>query len=139
MSMPRLRGALPLVLLFACIFPCIGACGSGQPLRVTSIQLGRAVNEDHTVSKFTTQFTPDDPIYLTVLTTGVGTGTISVRWKFAGRVIDEPKKDVSYRIDAATDFRLLSPAGFPPGDYTAEVFLNGQSVGTREFSVAKLR
>jgi hypothetical protein len=133
--MRRLTAVFFLMMMFA----ELAACGSGQPLRVTSIQLGRAMNEDHTVSKFTTQFTPDDPIYLSVLTTGVGTGTISVRWKYAGRVIDEPKKDVSYRIDAATDFRLLSPSGFPAGDYTAEVFLNGQSAGTREFSVAKQR
>jgi len=97
------------------------------------------VNADHTVSSFTTTFTPDETVYLSVLTTGVGTGTIAVRWRYAGRVIDEPKKEVSYRIDAATDFRLQSAAGFPPGEYTAEVLLNGQSAGTRTFSVAKQR
>jgi len=117
----------------------IAACGSGQPLHVTTIQLGRGLNEDHTVSTFTTTFMPDDTIYLSVHTSGVGSGTISVRWTYVGRVIDEPKKEVSYRIDAATDFRLLSPAGFPPGDYAAEVFLNGQSAGTRTFSVQKQR
>ena len=117
----------------------IAACGSGQPLRVTTIQLGRGLNEDHTVSTFTTTFIPDDTIYLSVHTVGVGNGTISVRWTYAGRVIDEPKKEVSYRIDAATDFKLLSPAGFPPGEYAAEVFLNGQSAGTRTFSVQKQR
>lgn len=118
---------------------CLAACGSGQPLRVTTIQLGRSVNADHTVSSFTTTFAPDDTVYLSVLTTGVGTGTIAVRWTYAGRVIDEPKKEVSYRIDAATEFRLQSSAGFPPGDYTAEVLLNGQSAGTRTFSVQKQR
>lgn len=121
------------------VFACLAGCGAGQPLRVTSIQLGRSLNADHTVSTFTTQFAPDDTVYLSVLTTGVGSGTISVRWTYAGRVIDEPKKDVSYRIDAATEFRLQSPAGFPPGDYGAEVFLNGQSAGTRTFTVQKQR
>jgi hypothetical protein len=115
----------------------LAGCGSGQPLHVTSIQLGRSVNADHTVSSFTTTFTPDETVYLSVLTSGVGSGTIAVRWTYLGRVIDEPKKDVSYRIDAATEFRLQSPAGFPPGDYTAEVLLNGQSAGTRTFSVQK--
>lgn len=131
------RRTFPLVLTVAFLAACFAACGSGEPLRVASIQLGRAMNADHTVSSFTTQFKPDETIYLSVLTTGVGTGTISVHWKYRGRVIDEPKKEVSYRIDAATDFRLQSPAGFPPGDYTAEVILNGQSAGTREFSVQR--
>jgi hypothetical protein len=111
----------------------LAGCGAGQPLHVASIQLGRSVNADHTVS------TPDETVYLSVLTSGVGSGTIAVRWTYAGRVIDEPKKEVSYRIDAATEFRLQSPAGFPIGDYMAEVLLNGQSAGTRTFSVQKQR
>ena len=115
------------------------ACGGGESLHVASIQLGRSLNADHTVSNFTTTFMPDDSIYLAVLTGGVGNGTISVRWKYQGRVIDEPKKDVSFRIEGVTDFRLQSPGGFPPGDYTAEVFLNGQAAGTREFTVGKQR
>lgn len=135
MRMRRSPFLLPFILLFA----CVSACGSGQPLQVSQIQLGRSLNADHTVSKFTTTFMPDETIYLSVHTTGVGSGTISVRWTYAGRVIDEPKKEVSYRIDAATEFRLQSPAGFPPGDYSAEVFLNGQSAGTRPFTVQKQR
>jgi hypothetical protein len=118
---------------------CVAACGSGQPLRVASIQLGRALNEDHTVSSFTTTFTPDDSVYLSVLTTGVGSGTISVRWKYGGAVIAEPKREVSYRIDAATDFRLQSGGSFPTGSYSVEVFLNGQSAATRAFSVQNPR
>jgi hypothetical protein len=129
----------PLRLLITTALAALAACGSGQPLHVSSIQLGRAVNADHTVSSFTTTFTPDESVYLSVLTTGVGSGTISVRWTYAGRVIDEPKKDVSYRIDAATDFRLQSAGGFPEGDYSAEVLLNGQPAGTRTFRVEKKR
>ena len=132
-----MRKVIPVSAILLCAL--IASCGSGQPLRVTTIQLGSGLNEDHTVSTFTTTFMPDDTIYLSVHTSGVGNGTISVRWTYAGRVIDEPKKEVSYRIDAATDFRLLSPAGFPPGDYAAEVLLNGQSAGTRTFSVQKQR
>jgi hypothetical protein len=130
--MRRLAAMLSTLTLVAAL-----ACGSGQPLHVTQIQLGRSMNADHTVSSFTTTFKPDETIYLSVLTGGVGTGTIAVRWKYEGRVIDEPKKDVSFRIEGATDFRLLSPAGFPPGNYAAEVLLNGQSAGVREFTVTK--
>ena len=122
---------LALMILVA----CAARCGSGQSLRVTSIQLGRSVNADSTVSSFTTSFAPTETVYLSVATDGAGTGTLSVRWVFVGRVIDEPKKHVSYRIPAATEFRLQSATGFPPGDYTAEVFLDGQSAGVRAFKV----
>jgi hypothetical protein len=129
--------------LIACVVAvllCAAGCSSGPPLRVTSIQLGRALNEDHTVSSITTTFTPDESVYLSVLTTGVGSGTISVRWKYGGAVIDEPKRPVSYRIDAVTDFKLQSGGGgFPTGSYSAEVFLDGRSAATRDFTVQNPR
>lgn len=134
--MPRLKVHLAGIVLVA----CLGACGSEEPLRVTSIQLGRAVNTDNTVAGHTTRFAPDDRVYVSVLTAGAGSGVISVRWLYAGRVVvGEPKKDVSYMDVAATEFHLESAAGFPLGDYTVEAFLNGQSAGTREFKVEQKR
>ena len=133
-----MRSVIASVLAVLIVVTAAG-CGSGQPLRVSSIQLGRALNEDHTVANITTTFTPDDSVYLSVLTTGVGTGTISVRWKFGGAVIAEPKRDVSYRIDAATDFRLQGGGSFPTGSYSVEVLLNGQSAATRAFTVQNPR
>ena len=123
------------VILPAILFLCLIGCGSNQPLQITALQLGRTVNSDHTVGGFTTTFTPEDSIYLAVLTGGAGSGTIRVRWKYGEHVIDEPKKQVSYNQAAATDFRLQSPGGFPRGDYTAEVFIDDQPVGTRPFHV----
>lgn len=115
------------------------ACGSPQTIRVTGIQLGRSLNADNTVADPTTGFAPNDTVCLSVLTTGKGTATISVRWMYAGRVVDEPKKQVDYRDSAATDFRLQSAGGFPAGDYTAEVFFNGESAGKRSFKVGSGR
>ena len=124
---------LPLIAVFICIL----ACGSGESLRVTSIQLGRALNADGTVAGHTTTFGSSDTVYVSVLTSGVGSGTISVRWTYRGRVLGEPKREVSYRDVAATDFNLQSSGGFPPGEYTVEAFLDGQPVGTRDFRVEK--
>jgi hypothetical protein len=126
-------------LAIAILSACLAACGSGHPLSVTRIQLGRSLNPDNTVASFTSVFAPTDNVHLTVFTTGVGSGTISVRWMYGSRVIGQPEKQVSYRIDAATEFPLQSAGGFPPGDYTAEVFLNGQSAGTRTFRVERPR
>ena len=124
------RIRLPLIVLSALLFGC-----SSDGLRVTSIQLGRSVNADGTVAGHTTRFGPGDTVYVSVLTSGVGSGTIGVRWTYNGRVVGEPKKQVSYTDVAATEFHLQSAGGFPLGDYTVEAFLDGQAVGTREFRV----
>jgi hypothetical protein len=114
---------------------CVAACGSSRPLHITAIQLGRSLNSDHSVAEFTTVFAPHDTVYLSVLTRGGGSGTISVRWTYGGKVVAEPKKRVADRDVAATDFPLQSAGGFPPGEYSAEIFLDGKSVGTRTFRV----
>lgn len=128
--MPKSVVRLPVMVLLISLFGC-----SSEELRVTSIQLGRSLNADGTVARHTTDFAPDDTVYVSIQTTGVGSRTIGVRWMYGGRVMGEPKKQVSYRDDAATEFHLQSVSGFPPGDYTVEVFLDGQPVGTRTFRV----
>jgi hypothetical protein len=115
------------------LLACIAGCSSH--LRVTGIQVGRSLNVDNSIANPTTSFAPRDTIYLSVSTAGVGSGTISVRWTYGGRVLDEAQKKVSYKDLANTDFSLKSIAGFPPGEYTAEVFLDGQSAGTKAFRV----
>jgi hypothetical protein len=131
--MPRFQFRVPVLVLLV----CIAACGSS--LRVIEIQLGRALNPDHTVAEHTATFDPGDSIYVSVRTAGVGSSTITVRWKYGNRVLDEPQKKVSYTDVAATDFNLRSAAGFPPGQYSVEVLLDGQPAGTKTFTVAAER
>ena len=120
-------------LSLAIALACLTGCGSG--LQVTNIQLGRAVNADSTVATHTTRFGPGDTVYVSVSTTGRGSATIGVRWIYADRVVGEPKKQVSFKGAAATEFHLQNAGGFPPGDYKVEVLLNGQPAGTKEFKV----
>lgn len=128
MLTPNVR--LTIVMLSA----CVAACGS-RPLQITTIQLGRSLNADQSVSEFTTIFAPRDTIHLSVLTTGGGSGTLSVRWTYRGTLIGDSQKRVADRDFAATNFPLRSAGGFPPGDYNAEVFLDGKAVGTKTFKV----
>jgi hypothetical protein len=132
--MRQLRELMAITLLLA----CTAGCGS-KGLQVTGIQVGRSLNADSTIAGHTTSFGPGDTVYISILTRGVGSGTLSVRWTYAGRVIGEPKKEVSYRDVAATEFHLQSAAGFPEGDYAVEAFLDGQSIGTRTFRVSNER
>jgi hypothetical protein len=115
----------------------IGSCNSRDPIRATAIQLGRSLNPDHTVGSHTTRFKTNDTIYAAVLTTGSGSATVSARWTYAGRVVGEPRKEVRYKGEAATEFHLQNSSGFPPGDYTVELFVNDKPVGSRAFRVEK--
>ena len=110
------------------------ACTRG-PLTVETIQLGRSLNPDNSVATHTTAFKRNDTVYVSVLTTDTGAGTIGARWTYGGRVIDEPKKKVSYQGSAATEFHLQSAGGFPPGDYKVEIFVDGAPAGSRSFRV----
>ncbi len=102
---------------------------------MNTIQLGRGLNPDKTATGFTTRFKPDDTIYVAVLTTGAGASKLKARWVFAGRVVSEPEKQVSYQGPASTEFHIQNSSGFPAGDYSVELFIDGTSVGSRPFRV----
>jgi hypothetical protein len=110
------------------------ACAQ-EPLKLNTIQLGRGLNADKTVSSFTTRFKQTDTIYVAVLTDGAGSGKVKARWLYAGRVVSEPEREVTYQGPASTEFHLQNTNGFPPGEYTVELFLDGTAVGSRSFRV----
>ena len=123
-------------MLALAVAASLAACNRG-PLTVSTVQLGRSLNSDNSIGDHATRFAPTDTIYVSVLTDGPGRGTISVRWLFDGRLISEPSRDVSYRDQAATEFRIQNSGGFPPGSYSVEVMLDGVAVDTRNFRVAQ--
>jgi len=127
--MTRMRKTLLAALVIA-----TAAC-SDAPLALANIQTGRSLNQDGSVASISTQFKPNETIYVSVQTTGSAPGTIGVQWKYQGRVIDEPTKQVDPSGPAATSFQLQNSARFPEGDYSVDIFINGQQVGSRNFRV----
>lgn len=125
--------ARPLTLLLFCTLLAPG-CAS-HPLQVSGIQIGRSVNEDSSIAKVATSFKPNDTIYVSVHTTDLGSGTLTVRWSYGGRLLTESSKAVSYKIAADTEFHMQTPSEFPQGAYNVDVFLNGAPVGSRSFTV----
>jgi len=125
----RLTRTLPILTIVAML-----ACSSG-PLELANIQIGRSLNQDRSVASITTLFKPSETVYVAVQTKAAGKGTIGVKWKFGTQVIDEPTKQVSYDGPASTEFQLQNSGGFPPGDYSVDVFIDGQQVGSRTFKV----
>jgi len=105
------------------------------PLSLANIQIGRSLNPDRSVASITTLFKPSETVYVAVQTAEAGSGVVGVKWMFGTQVIDEPTKQVSYDGPASTEFHLQNSGGFPAGDYSVEIFLDGVSVGQRTFKV----
>jgi hypothetical protein len=131
--MRRLALLTSVVLLAAAVL----GCRPGGPLQVSGLQLGRSKNADGSVGGHTTQFRPDQTIYAAVATAGPGAGTIAARWFYAGRLVSEETKKVSYNREAYTEFHIQNSGGFPPGDYRVEILLDGTEVASRDFRVQK--
>ena len=125
------------VLRVGLLFLSLGAaaCGPSEPLNVVAIQTGKSLNTDHSVGNHATSFRPKDTMYVAVLSNGRGAGTITVKWSFAGRVVHEVTKKVSYNDQAATDFRFQAADDFPIGDYAIEVIVDGKTRETRRVKV----
>jgi hypothetical protein len=141
--------ALPLVALALAVVPM--ACGRGesdvdttpalesaeQPVRVTLVELGRAIAPDRRVTAATTEFATSDTIYASVVTEGTApNATITARWTFEdGQVVDESTQTLSPTGTAVTEFHISKPDGWPTGRYRVEILLNGTSTQTKEFDV----
>jgi hypothetical protein len=120
----------------AIVLSCaLAASACSGPLTLSDVQLGRSVNADNSIATPTTFFKPNDTVYVAIHTTARGKGTVGVRWKYRDRVIDEPTKQVSTDGTEAIEFHLQNSGGFPIGDYSVDVLIDGQLVGTRAFKV----
>jgi hypothetical protein len=131
---------------------CIGlamsaaACGkkaaetpSAQPapLTVTGLDLGRNIGGDKRVSEKVTDFHPNDVIYASVLTSGASQNAVlRARWTYEnGQLVDETEQAIAPTGDAATEFHVSKPDGWPAGKYKIEVFLNGTPAQSKDFEV----
>lgn len=124
----RLLAALAIAFVLA-------GCGPSEPLNIVGIQTGKSLNSDNSIGRHAIAFHPDDTMYVSVLTNGRGAGTLTVKWLLRGTLLHEVTKKVSYNGQAATDFRFAAADGFPVGDYTVEVIVDGKPFETRRIKV----
>jgi hypothetical protein len=125
--MPRLR-ILAGVLALA-------AAGCSPPITVETIQVGRSLNADQSIASPTTTFKPNETIYVSALNSSRGRGTIAVKWFYGTQLLSERSKSVSFQGAGATEFNISSATGFPEGDYSVEIIVDGTSIGKRSFNV----
>jgi hypothetical protein len=121
----------------AAIALTVASCRPSEKLTVSTIQIGRSANSDGSVGNHTTRFRPEDTMHASVITSGRGSGRITVKWSYLGRPVSEESKDVSFFDSGSTEFHIKLPGGFPPGDYRLEVLVDGMPVGERTMRVDK--
>jgi hypothetical protein len=126
----------------ACSRPAASPAAAPPPaaetaVRVTDVDLGRAVGQDKRVTEKTDSFTPSETIYVSVRTEGsASSATLKARWTYeGGQLVQESSRTIAPKGTAVTEFHVAKPDGWPKGSYQVEVFLNGNSVETESFKV----
>jgi hypothetical protein len=106
------------------------------PLHVTGVETGKGVNTDMTVKDDAHDFGVRDTVYVSVKTEGSGSGKLGAKFTFQdGQVVQETSQDISPAGDAHHEFHVQKATAWPKGDYKVLITLNGDSVGTKDFSI----
>ena len=104
-------------------------------LKVSDIEVGRAIGADKLVTAAEGTFAPSDTIYTSVVTEGKARATLAVRWIHQGAVLEETEQRIASDGKAVSEFHVFNPAGWAPGEYRVEILLDGRVVGDRAFHV----
>lgn len=105
---------------------------------LTSVTLGNALGADGKIAAAATSFAPKDTIYAAVETNTVGelNSKIAATWTYQGGIaVSSNEQDISAHGAATTTFNISKPSGFPAGQYTLQVSVDGKVVNTTTFDV----
>jgi hypothetical protein len=110
------------------------------PVRVSDIQIGKAVGADRRITEPTTTFGSRDTIHVSVITEGaaknaaIGVQLFYSRPREGGNPVSV-QTIRSFTGTSATEAQLAQARPWSPGPFKVEVSLNGSLAGTREFEV----
>lgn len=110
---------------------------------VTTIETGKHIDANKRIVDTASTFSPRDTMYVSVLTTNATANTMlkTIVTFQTGQVVDSSSQAVAPPAtpggSSVTEFHLVKPRGWPTGDYTVEVWLDGQSAGTRTLTVKR--
>jgi hypothetical protein len=114
------------------------SAGSPAELHVSNVMIGRQIGPGNRITEPTFQFAPQDTVYVSVATEGVGEGrTLTAAWRSqSGEILQKSSEPVP-PAGENTQFRLSKPKGLKAGTYKVIIFLDSDSVETRVFAVKK--
>lgn len=115
-----------------------GDVAAETSVRVSNVELGRAIGSDNHITDRTDDFRPNDTIYASVVTEGSGPNTtLTARWVYEDdQVVDESTRTISATGRDVTEFHISRPSGWPTGSYKLHVLVNGREVETKDFRVS---
>ncbi|MCX7032556.1 MAG: hypothetical protein NT046_01075 [Arenimonas sp.] len=105
--------------------------------RITSVTLGKAVDEEGQVRQSQDTFAPTDKIFAAVVSVGSSDGlTLAARWTAAdGTVVASAGQSLNPSTPTVTTFSIAQPEPWPAGGYKLEVSVNDRVVESRSFLV----
>ena len=117
--------------------PATPPVSSPGVFRVTSVDVGDAIDEGKRIAAPLTQFAPSDTVYASIASEGAAPQvTIVARWTYEdGQLVDESTQVIAPTGPAATEFHIAKLSGLPSGKYKVEVSADGKPAGSREFEV----
>ena len=141
--MNRMMRMLSVMVCLAAVTACSKAAAPGPApaqnaaVRVSGIEVGRALGASKVIADKTSEFRPADTIYLSVETDGTAPrATLAARWTYQdGQVVKEQSETIAPAGNAHTEFHIAKPDGWPAGKYTVAVSLNGAAAGSKDFVV----
>lgn len=110
---------------------------------VTTIETGKRIDANKRIVDTASTFAPRDTVYVSVVTNNAtpSTSLKSIITFQTGQVVDSSTQVVAIPMTtggaSVTEFHLVKASGWPTGDYTVEIWLDGQSAGTRTFTVKR--
>lgn len=106
-------------------------------VKVTEVQLGKALGADKSVTEPLTSFAPKDTIFASVVTEGSATAAeLTARWSFQdGQMVNETKRSIAPGAKEVTEFSIQKPDGWPAGTYKVEILLDGKPADSKTFTV----
>ena len=104
---------------------------------VTDVSLGKSLGADKKVAAAMDTFKPRDTVFAVVQTDGNNPASvINVKWIYQdGQVVKEDSRTIVSAGPAVTEFSIQKPGGWPKGDYTVDVVVDGQPAVTKAFKV----
>lgn len=114
------------------------AAPGADGVRFESAELGRSVGGDGSITDPTSDFGPNDTIYVSIETSGFADSTtLAARWTYEdGQEVDRTETTIAHSGTEQTELHVSSPGGWPPGEYQVEIMLDGRSVETLDFEVS---